>query len=307
EAQASAPVPEAQSEPAPTLVAEAPVASVPVISVPVTNEPAPIEIAEKETASIAAAPVVPDLVAPVDPAPVPKVEVAAPLAPSVPLLPQDSEVPAEILEFFVPEAEEHLQVVTDCLLSLETNPNPEEINRLLRAMHTVKGSAAQVGLQRIARVAHRAEDLIGRLRDGALRPSVEIIDICLEAVDILKKFLYRQWTDEKDMHAAVQPLFARIGRLAPEEQERLAETSPASVEPTPVAARQEASASSDSILEIDILADQVLEPPAVIDAPSSISAVPAGALSAPVPEPVPIEKFALDKAAAEKGKDGELR
>src|SRR5205807_1253441 len=235
------------------------------------------------------------------------VQATAAEGPLTPLLPDDGDVPAEILEFFVPEAEEHLQVVTDCLLSLETNPNPEEINRLLRAMHTVKGSAAQVGLQRIARVAHRAEDLIGRLRDGALRPSVEIIDICLEAVDILKKFLYRQWTDEKDMHAAVQPLFARIGRLAPEEQERLAETSPASVEPTPVAARQEASASSDSILEIDILADQVLEPPAVIDAPSSISAVPAGALSAPVPEPVPIEKFALDKAAAEKGKDGELR
>ena len=96
----------------------------------------------------------------------PKAEVAPPL------LPQDSEVPAEILEFFVPEVEEHLQVVTNCLLSLETNPSPEEINHLLRAMHTVKGSAAQVGLQRIARVAHRAEDLIGRLRAGALRPSL---------------------------------------------------------------------------------------------------------------------------------------
>ena len=61
--------------------------------------------------------------------------------------------------------------------------------------------------------------MIGRLRDGALRPSAEIIDICLEAVDILKKFLYRQWADEKTMYAAVQPLFARISRLVPEESE----------------------------------------------------------------------------------------
>src|SRR5216683_2559875 len=58
-------------------------------------------------------------------------------------LPEDDEVPAEILEFFQPEAEEHLQIVSDCLLSLEANHSPEEINKLFRAIHTVKGSAAQ--------------------------------------------------------------------------------------------------------------------------------------------------------------------
>jgi len=133
-------------------------------------------------------------------------------------LPPDDQVPPEVLEFFVPEAEEHLQVVTHCLLSLETNPGVEQINHLLRAMHTVKGSAAQVGLHRISHVAHRAEDVIGRLRDGDLRPSAEIIDICLEAVDILKKFLYRQWTSNEEMQAAVRALFARINRLAPAEK-----------------------------------------------------------------------------------------
>ena len=130
------------------------------------------------------------------------------------VMPADDEVPAEILEFFVPEAEEHLQVVTDCLLSLETNPGEEQIHRLLRAVHTVKGSAAQVGLHRISHVAHRAEDLIGRLRDGQLRPSAEIVDICLEAVDVLKKFLYRQWAEDGQMHAGVQQLFGRIDRVS---------------------------------------------------------------------------------------------
>jgi chemosensory pili system protein ChpA (sensor histidine kinase/response regulator) len=136
---------------------------------------------------------------------------------SIPDLEADAEVPAEILEFFVPEAEEHLQIVQECLLALEANPNAEDIHRLFRAMHTVKGSAAQVGLQRISRVAHRAEDLIGRLRDGELQPSAEIVDICLESVDALKKFLYRQWADEPTMQAAVKSLLGRIARLAPEE------------------------------------------------------------------------------------------
>jgi chemosensory pili system protein ChpA (sensor histidine kinase/response regulator) len=142
---------------------------------------------------------------------------APPPEPAVEELPQDAEVGQEILEFFVPEAEEHLQVVTECLLSLEANPNVEDIHKLFRAIHTLKGAAAQVGLHRIAHVAHHVEDLIGRLRDGVLRPSAGIVDICLEAVDTLKKFLYRQWPDETAMREATRSLLLRIARLAPQE------------------------------------------------------------------------------------------
>ena len=131
----------------------------------------------------------------------------------------DAEVPQEVLEFFVPEVEEHLQVVTECLLALETSPSADEIHRLFRAMHTIKGSAAQVGLHRISRVAHRAEDLIGRLRDGELHPSAGIIDICLESVDALKKFLYSQWPDDATMQTSVKSLLGRIAKLAPQEGE----------------------------------------------------------------------------------------
>jgi chemosensory pili system protein ChpA (sensor histidine kinase/response regulator) len=131
-------------------------------------------------------------------------------------LPEDGEVPEEVLEFFVPEAEEHLQAVTECLLALEAAPNPEEIHRLFRSMHTVKGSAAQVGLHRLSAVAHRVEDLIGQLRDGALQPNAEIVDICLESVDVLKKLLHRQWTSPGEMAASVDPLLMRIAELVPD-------------------------------------------------------------------------------------------
>jgi chemosensory pili system protein ChpA (sensor histidine kinase/response regulator) len=140
-----------------------------------------------------------------------------PAASLVERLPQDGEVPEEVLEFFIPEAEEHLQAVTECLLALEGHPNSDDINRLFRAMHTVKGSAAQVGLHRLSAVAHRVEDLIGRLRDGALQPSAEIVDLFLQSVDVLKQFLHRQWPSEAEMAAAVDPLLARIADLAPEE------------------------------------------------------------------------------------------
>src|SRR5215475_3032208 len=136
-------------------------------------------------------------------------------------LPVDDEVPAEILEFFQPEAEEHLQIVSDCLLSLEGNNNPEEINKLFRAIHTVKGSAAQVGLKRLGGIAHRVEDLIGRIRDGEIEPSPAIVDICLESVDVLKKTLHRQWADEAEMRTGVDSLLAQIAEFAPVEADEV--------------------------------------------------------------------------------------
>jgi chemosensory pili system protein ChpA (sensor histidine kinase/response regulator) len=152
---------------------------------------------------------------------IPRMDYASPeVAPAISYtdkLPKDGEVPYEVLEFFIPEAEEHLQVVTECLLMLEANSKTEDINRLFRAMHTVKGSAAQVGLHRLSAVAHRVEDLIGELRDGHLRPNADIIDICLQSVDVLKKFLHRQWESDAEMRGAIDPLLARIEELAPAE------------------------------------------------------------------------------------------
>ena len=133
--------------------------------------------------------------------------------------PRTTKCPDEILEFFQPEAEEHLQIVSDCLISLEGNNNPEEINKLFRAIHTVKGSAAQVGLKRLGGIAHRVEDLIGRLRDGEMEPSPAVIDLCLESVDVLKKTLHRQWADEAEMRTGVDSLLGRIAEFAPMDAE----------------------------------------------------------------------------------------
>jgi chemosensory pili system protein ChpA (sensor histidine kinase/response regulator) len=148
-------------------------------------------------------------------------QAAQAFAPSLLDLPPDDDIAAEVLEFFVPEVEEHLQSITESLLALEANPNPEDINKLFRAMHTIKGSAAQVGYRRLSTIAHRAEDLIARLRDGELKPSASIVDLCLESVDILKKQLYRQWSDEQSFQDAAMAYFQRIDQLEDVEAEIL--------------------------------------------------------------------------------------
>ena len=160
------------------------------------------------------------------PVAVPEPAPGAPTGSYFDTLPQDDDVPDEILEFFVPEADEHLQVVSDCLLSLEGTHNPEEINRLFRAIHTVKGAAAQVGLRRIGAMAHRVEDLIGRMREGEIEATADLVDLCLESVDVLKKCVHRQWTDEAELRAGVDSLLVRIAEFAPQEAEEGAAAAP---------------------------------------------------------------------------------
>ena len=186
-------------------------------------------------------------------------------------LPEDLEVPAEVMEFFQPEAEEHLQAMTECLLAMESNATPELVHRLFRAIHTVKGSAAQVGLQRIAHVAHRVEDLIGRLRESEVTPSAEIVDICLESIDVLKNFLYRQWSDDTAAQTAVNSLQARMACLTPTEPTE----EPAVEQASQI--QEEQPEVSEAVISDNAASEAVSEKPAVIVTaePEPVAAVPA--------------------------------
>ncbi|HXZ19867.1 MAG TPA: hybrid sensor histidine kinase/response regulator [Candidatus Acidoferrales bacterium] len=155
---------------------------------------------------------------------------------SVETLPEDEDVPAEVLGFFVPEAEEHLQTVTECLLAIESGATAENVHKLFRAMHTIKGSAAQVGLRRVSAVAHRMEDLVGRIRDGSLRATPEVVDLCLESVDVLKRSIHRQWADEETAKAGTQAIVGRLAPYAPREAEAAPAAEAAATEaPAPAA------------------------------------------------------------------------
>jgi chemosensory pili system protein ChpA (sensor histidine kinase/response regulator) len=194
-------VPEAPVE----VVLPAAAVALPVASAPPAVTAPPTAPAQPVVATPPVVAVQPIVAAPAKPPAVAKITID-----SIPELELDDKVPPDVLEFFIPEVEEHLQGITDCLLALEAKPNAEDINRLFRSIHTIKGSAAQVGWQRIATIAHRAEDLIGRLRDGELKPSATIIDLCLETVDVLRKLIYRQWESEASFQNAARTLIARL-------------------------------------------------------------------------------------------------
>ena len=93
----------------------------------------------------------------------------------------------EILNDFLTESGELLEELDADLVELESTPDdPDLLNKVFRALHTIKGSASFLALGPIVRIAHAAEDALNAARRGEVVIDREIMDLLLEAVDLLK-------------------------------------------------------------------------------------------------------------------------
>ncbi|MCH8326955.1 MAG: chemotaxis protein CheA [Candidatus Marinimicrobia bacterium] len=89
----------------------------------------------------------------------------------------------EVLDDFIVETTELLEEVNEELVDLESDPNPDNINKIFRAFHTFKGTCGFLGFDQAKDVAHVAEDLLNAMRNDELQPTGPIIDLLLEACD----------------------------------------------------------------------------------------------------------------------------
>lgn len=89
-----------------------------------------------------------------------------------------------LLEDFVTGAGESLDEMENALLELETEPNNIELlNTIFRAMHTIKGAAQFVGLDKVSALSHVLEDLLDLLRNGQKPVTLEIVDLLIKTKD----------------------------------------------------------------------------------------------------------------------------
>jgi two-component system chemotaxis sensor kinase CheA len=125
------------------------------------------------------------------------------------------QVDADMIEPFLEEAAERIEALSQKLLRLESAPGDTELVReIFRDLHTIKGSSAFVGLRRMNAVAHAAEDLVGRLREGARGADKAVVDALLGALDILRAILQAAATVDPQKGARIDvPVEEPIARL----------------------------------------------------------------------------------------------
>ena len=91
------------------------------------------------------------------------------------------------ITLFIEEAKEHIQILNDNLLNLETaNENNEPLTVVLRAAHTLKGMAGTLGFEKITNIAHAMENVLDDIRNHKMEITGPTIDILLECTDAME-------------------------------------------------------------------------------------------------------------------------
>ena len=101
------------------------------------------------------------------------------------------------LPIFQAETEDHLTTLEDGLVRLEQDDrDPELLQALFRAAHTIKGTAGMIGHKRLVEITHVLENAFDAVRKSQLPISTQLIDLCLDTVDILRSLRDEVITNE---------------------------------------------------------------------------------------------------------------
>lgn len=116
------------------------------------------------------------------------------------------------IKVFIQEAEELIQKLDENVLILEKEgQNPELIQEIFRAAHTLKGSSGMLGHERMAELTHAMETLFDKVRKDELSVTTELIDLLLDGLDalkVLKDECYTMQVSDIDIKALSEQILA---------------------------------------------------------------------------------------------------
>ncbi|HKN87183.1 MAG TPA: chemotaxis protein CheA, partial [Nitrospiraceae bacterium] len=144
----------------------------------------------------------------------------------------------EILSEFLVETEEMIELLDQRFISLESDPtNRAMLDEIFRAMHSMKGSGGFLGFTRLVDVAHRAENILNKLRQGEMAVTPSVINVVLEAVDVVKLLVADIRESGTDIHVEVVSISTKLDTILAGQdpvQTEAVVTPPAAVSDTPV-------------------------------------------------------------------------
>jgi chemosensory pili system protein ChpA (sensor histidine kinase/response regulator) len=95
-----------------------------------------------------------------------------------------------IMGYFIEEAKDHLNTIEQGLMNLQsTIEDPEMVNEVFRAAHSVKGGAAMLGLNSIQKASHRLEDSFKILKECPVKIDQKLESLFLRVSDTLKELI----------------------------------------------------------------------------------------------------------------------
>lgn len=118
---------------------------------------------------------------------------------------------SQYLEIFIDETNEHLQNLSDCIMSLEKEPeNMDTINEIFRAAHSLKGMAGTMGFKRMQHLTHDMENVFQEVRSGNMKVTSGLVDVLFQCLDAIDTYLenVKESSDEgtEDNEAIIQEL-----------------------------------------------------------------------------------------------------
>ena len=159
------------------------------------------------------------------------------------------DVDEEILQDFLVEAGEILELLSEQLVDLEKDPeNSELLNAIFRGFHTVKGGAGFLSMSNLVDVCHGAENVFDTLRTGKRAVSSELMDVILEALDNVND-MFAQIQSEQMPDAAPAPLLNQLHELSKAESESPAPTPTPELTPEPSSALEPSKLGTDDITD----------------------------------------------------------
>ncbi|HEY4304007.1 MAG TPA: Hpt domain-containing protein, partial [Gemmatimonadaceae bacterium] len=100
------------------------------------------------------------------------------------------ELDRELVDDFVVESREQLAMAESALLALDADPDDSNaLEVMFRALHTIKGTSAFIGIEYITELAHHAESMLDRVRSGAAVCSGELSNLLFRSIDMLDSML----------------------------------------------------------------------------------------------------------------------
>lgn len=185
----------------------------------------------------------------------------------------------EILQDFLVEAGEILELLSEQLVDLENSPEDTDLlNAIFRGFHTVKGGAGFLQIDAMVECCHVTENLFDILRNGKRSVSPALMDVVLQALDMVNQQFAELSAGETPSEASPE-LLAELGKLATPEGEGEAEEAvaeapaeaPAVAAEAPPEAQASGEAASDEITqeEFDALLDELDGSKPAADASSS--------------------------------------